>query len=151
MSGSLWISLLTRRQLVTSLSVFNLNGWMITFSKFKLFCACWDSAVWGQSPPLCLVVYSSTCLPPIPPAQSLQCLHFWIQNCTLKLQISNFRLKSAILLLFLSATHPSCTVSPLCCLFCTLSQFIKCPCHCKLALKKVDKKELSFSNLLRDE
>ena len=91
--------------------------------------------------------------PPIPPAQSLQCLHFWIQNCTLKLQIWNFRIKSAILVLFLSATHPSCTVSPLCCLFCTLSHrtFIKCPCHCKLALKKVDKKELSSSSLLRDE
>ena len=127
-------------------------GWSL-FSQFTLFCACWDSAVWGQSPPRCLVVYSSTCLPPkshhsctVPPVF----LHFQIQNCTLKLQISNFRFKSAMLLLFchLSTSHSSCTVFPFCW---TFVHFFMVFISMQTCFFKVDKKQPTPSDLLRDQ
>ena len=96
-----------------------LSGWMITFSTIhsilrllRLSCVGAESS----SMPCCLLLYLSATQVPSLLHNPSSFLHFQIQNCTLKLQISNFRFKSAMLLLFchLSTSHSSCTVFPFC-------------------------------------
>ena len=94
MSVSLWLSHYNSKAIshIFKCLPFWVAGWSL-FSQFTLFCACWDSAVWGQSPRRCLVVYSSTCLPPkshhsctVPPV-----------FCTFKFKIALLNFKFRIL------------------------------------------------------
>ena len=140
MSVSLWLSHYNSKAIshIFKCLPFWVDGWSL-FSQFTLFSACWDSAVCmgaeSSSMPCCLLLYLSATQVPSLLHRPSSFLHFQIQNCTLKLQISNFRFKSAMLLLFchLSTSHSSSTVFPFCWTLCTFlwSSFL-----CKLVFLK---------------
>lgn len=84
---------ITRRQLVTSLCVFHVEWLDHHFFTIQIVLRLLRLYVWGQSPPRCLVVYSSTCLPPkshhsctVPPV-----------FCTFKIKIALLNFKFRIL------------------------------------------------------
>ena len=111
MSVSLWLSHYNSKAInhIFKCLPFWVDGWSL-FSQFTLFSACWDSAVCmgaeSSSMPCCLLLYLSATQVPSLLHRPSSFLHFQIQNCTLKLQISNFRFKSAMLLSFFICLPP---------------------------------------------